>query len=129
MHVSYLMIRRLLRTPCFSSPLHFCREVQEIQARVGDEAWVPSTRLYGTVQQQLVQLNEAVGARVREAEALARERDEALREAATKASLSAVRSSAKVWNMWMGRYVTYPPTAPTLWRERAFGGFMEWIHR
>ncbi|EFJ46479.1 hypothetical protein VOLCADRAFT_92990 [Volvox carteri f. nagariensis] len=70
------------------------RELQEVQARVGDEAWVPSTRLYGIAQQQLAQLNEALAARARDVEALARERDEALREAAAKASLAAASSEA-----------------------------------
>ncbi|GLC65192.1 hypothetical protein PLESTF_000262000 [Pleodorina starrii] len=65
------------------------RELQEVQSRLNDESWVPHTRLYGMTQQQAAALSEALAVRTREVEALGRERDEALREAATKASLAA----------------------------------------
>ncbi|GLI67633.1 hypothetical protein VaNZ11_011881 [Volvox africanus] len=110
------------------------RELQEVQARVSDEAWVPSTRLYSMAQQQLAQLNEALVVRVRDAEALVRERDEALREAATKASLAA--SEAHLRSKLAGLERSYrelqfgkadadrarAEAEATLQRERARGG-------
>ncbi|GIL57188.1 hypothetical protein Vafri_12491 [Volvox africanus] len=110
------------------------RELQEVQARVSDEAWVPSTRLYSMAQQQLAQLNEALAARVRDAEALVRERDEALREAATKVSLAA--SEAHLRSKLAGLERSYrelqfgkadadrarAEAEATLQRERARGG-------
>lgn len=71
------------------------RELQDALARVGDEAWVPSTRTYAIAQQQVAGLQEALAAKARELEGLARERDEALREAQAKASTAAAEAHAR----------------------------------
>ncbi|KAG2423091.1 hypothetical protein HXX76_002316 [Chlamydomonas incerta] len=71
------------------------RELAEAAARVGDEAWVPSTRTYALMQQQAAALGEALAARSRELEALARERDDALQQAEGRASLAAAEAAAR----------------------------------
>mmetsp|Transcript_2932 Transcript_2932/g.6418 ORF Transcript_2932/g.6418 Transcript_2932/m.6418 type:complete len:863 (+) Transcript_2932:174-2762(+) len=60
------------------------RELQEAVARLGDESWVPNTRSYQGVLLEVQRLNELLGGRAKEMEALARERDEAQREAHIK---------------------------------------------
>ncbi|PNW73273.1 hypothetical protein CHLRE_14g625802v5 [Chlamydomonas reinhardtii] len=71
------------------------RELAEAAARVGDEAWVPSTRTYALMQQQAAALGEALAVRSRELEALARERDEAMQQAEGRASLAAAEAAAR----------------------------------
>lgn len=60
------------------------RDLLETQAKLGDELWVPQTRTYQQMAVEIQSVNEALSAKSRELEGLARERDEAVREAALK---------------------------------------------
>ncbi|MEW5314014.1 MAG: hypothetical protein WDW38_005542 [Sanguina aurantia] len=60
------------------------RELQDVLGRVSDEAWVPTTRMYQLLSSQAASLAEQLSSRVRDCEAMCRERDAARREADTR---------------------------------------------
>ena len=79
------------------------RDLLETQAKLGDELWVPQTRTYQQMAAEIQSVNEALSAKSRELEGLARERDEAVREAALKQQVMQVRGAGAGGRMKAGK--------------------------
>ena len=65
--------------------------MQELQGRLQDETWVPHSKTYQCLMGEVARVNETLAHRTREVEAMARERDEAIREVQVKSYHFSVR--------------------------------------
>jgi hypothetical protein len=79
--VQHKVVRNSTQHVSFLNILHTAsqnRELQETQARLLEEStWVGSTRMYQALAAEVGRLQELLGVRAKELEALARERDAA----------------------------------------------------